>query len=338
MTYVNPFLHAPLPMDRALSEAGFTEKQVPLSTVTLNYVEGPANGTPLLLLPAQMGIWRSYYKVLPTLSQHFHVFSVDIRGHGNSTWTPRDYTWSSISGDIIEFIEKVIGRPTILSGNSSGGIIALYCGAHAPQWTKAVILEDAPVFSTEMPRFRDRDRFNYRGIQHAVEVLENFETRDLANYYAGQVMPINERRVKRMPHWFIRWLSRKLKDTERRNPGTPIAFDQWYIPRILQLQFTSLKMYDPDFGRAFVDGRIYEDFSHEAAFLALRCPLFIMHANWMRLPDYGLVGAMDDDDAQHILSLVPHAKYQKFRAKHVIHMFAASAFSEAVVGFAREIS
>ncbi len=335
--YANPYLHKPLPMSQHIREAGFVEKQVELSHITMNYVEGPKNGPPLVLVPAQMGTWQSYYKVLPILAKQFWVFAIDVRGHGRSSWTPGDYTWDTVSGDVAEFISTVVKQPAILSGNSSGGIIALWCAAHASHWVSAAVLEDAPVFSTEMPRFRDQDKFVYNGIKHTVEAIGDIHHRDLANYYTNQVMPINERRVKRMPQWFVRWLSKKLKQTEKRHPGEPIALDQWYIPYILKLQFTSLKMYDPDFGRAFVDGRIYGTFDHAQALTVVRCPLLVLHADWQRLPQYGLVGAMDDDDAKHIQQLAPQTHYQKIAAKHVIHVFNPRRFIEAIVNFTNQV-
>ena len=132
--YENPYTNALLPMSQRLRRAGFVEKQIALSQIAMNYIEGPGCGPPLVLIPAQMGTWRSYYKVLPRLAKNFHVFAVDVRGHGRSSWTPGHYTWDTISNDVAEFIEAGVGRPAIVSGNSSGGIIALWCASRASKW------------------------------------------------------------------------------------------------------------------------------------------------------------------------------------------------------------
>ena len=94
-------------------------------------------------------------------------------------------------------------------------------------------------------------------------------------------------------------------------------------------------MYDPDFARAFVDGRMYGDFDHSVALSFVRCPMLVLHASWKRLPSYGLVGAMDDDDAKRIQQLVPQAQYRRVRAKHVIHVFRPRAFIREIVSFAK---
>jgi len=333
--YRNPYEGgSPADVGRALRRAGFRQADVSLTHMSMNYVEGPDNGFPLVLIPAQMGIWQTYEKVLAPLARSFHVFAIEIRGHGRSSWTPGDYTWSSMSGDVAEFVERVVGEPAIISGNSSGGIIGLWCANHAARWVRALVLEDAPVFCVEMPRFKKRDRFTYEGLKHLVDAIGDVGDRDLADYFRGQVMPVSETRTKEMPEWFASFISRKLKQTEARRPNSPVALDQWYLPTILKRQFQSLKTFDPDFARAFVDGRVYEDFSHEAALRQVDAPLLVMHANWHRYERYGLVGAMDDDDARRITELVPHAEYVRIPANHVIHAFKPWAFVRALGGFA----
>ncbi|SHN46268.1 Pimeloyl-ACP methyl ester carboxylesterase [Cryptosporangium aurantiacum] len=194
----------------------------PGPAVRLNYVVGPDNGPPVVLLPAQTGTWQSYDRVLPTLARRHQVYAVDVRGHGKSTWTPGDYCWTSVGADVAVFLREVVGEPSIVSGNSSGGLLALWCAANVPQHTAGLVLEDAPVFSAEMPRFRDTDRYVHQGLQHAVAALEDFEHRDLADYLRGQTLPVSETRVKRMPDWFVRLLSRRIRADlrKRRRPTT----------------------------------------------------------------------------------------------------------------------
>lgn len=99
--------------------------------------------------------------------------------------------------------------------------------------------------------------------------------------------------------------------------------------------FNLLKMYDPDFGRAFVDERMYGDFDHSAALSAMRCPMLVLHPDWKRLPSYGLVGAMGDDDAKRIQQLVPQARCRRVRANHVIEVFRPRAVIREIVNFVK---
>lgn len=336
--YKNPYEHLSGQIDNpVIVAAGYTEHQYNTGEVNLNYVVGPNNGPALVLLPAQMGIWESYYKVLPGLAKSFQVYVVEIRGHGKSSWTPGNYSWKSVGRDMRAFLKNVVRRPAIISGNSSGGVIALWCGANVPELVSGIILEDAPIFAVEMPRFKEHDRFVYNGLAHAVEVLGDLEHRELANYFRGQEMPVSATRTKRFPDWMVRFLSQEIKQEEVKHPGQPLELKKWYLPHVLTLLFKSLSMFDPDFARAFVDGRMYEGLDHAEALKRIKCPLLVLHATWHRYEKYGLVGAMDDDDAARIKQLVPHSQYKKIPANHVIHMYKPKEFTEAVESFASSI-
>ncbi len=163
-------------MSKEIGAAGFEERRFDTGEVVLNYVVGPDNGPPLVLIPAQMGTWESYRKVLPPLARRFRAYAVDVRGHGGSGWTTGEYSWECVGRDLSAFLERVVGSPAIVSGNSSGGLIALWLAANRPELVSGIVLEDAPVFSAEMPRFRDRDRFVYEGLRRMVEAIGNPET------------------------------------------------------------------------------------------------------------------------------------------------------------------
>lgn len=323
-------------MQTNLQKAGYQELKFHTGEIELNYVVGPNNGPALVLIPAQTGIWESYFRVMEPLAENFQVYIVDIRGHGKSQWTTGDYSWASVGRDMTAFLQQLGQRPAIISGNSSGGIIALWLAANLPKQVAGIILEDAPVFSVEMPRFRDEDRFVYQGLQRLVEAIGDPHNRDLADYFRGQELPINEgKRVRRVPDWFVNLLSWLIRRYEASHPGE--AVDIWYFPSTLRILIKSISTFDPDFARAFVDGRFYEGIDHAEALQRVQCPMLVLHANWFRYPDFGLVGAMDDQDAARIQQLVPHAQYKKIPANHVIHVFEPDKFVEAVEAFAAQI-
>lgn len=316
---------------RAVRAAGFRELRLDTGTVRINYVVGPDNGPPLVLVPAQTAIWESYRRVLVPLSRRLRVYAVDVRGHGKSSWTPGEYSWRHLGADMSAFLSEVVGAPAVVSGNSSGGLVALWCAANLPGQVAAAILEDAPVFSAEPPRFRDRDRYVYGGLRHLAETLGDLRHRDLADYFRGLTLPVSETREKRVPGWFVSVLSRRIRAFQARHPGRPV--DIGYFPLKLRLLIKSLSMYDPDFARAFVDGRFYEGLDHADALARVSCPLLVLHANWRRLPGHGLVGAMDDEDAARIRRLAPHSRYRRIPANHVIHMFKPRRFVDEVNAF-----
>jgi pimeloyl-ACP methyl ester carboxylesterase len=320
-------------MDRELEKAGFTEQQFHTGEISLNYVVGPSRDLALVLIPAQMGTWETYKPNLLPLSQVFQVYAIDVRGHGSSEWTPGDYSWASIGLDMTAFLKQVVKRLAVISGNSSGGLIALWCAANLPELVSGLILEDAPVFSAELPRFRDEDRFVYQGLQHLVDKIGDPQHRDFADYFRGQTLPVSQgRREKRVPDWMVNIFSRLIRHYQRSHPGEPV--DIPYFPGSLRLLFKSLSTFDPDFARAFVDGRMYTGLDHAEALARVQCPTLILHANWFRHPKYGLVGAMDAADAERIQRLVPQSEYRVIPANHVIHRYQAKAFNQAIIDFA----
>ncbi|MFI9531609.1 alpha/beta fold hydrolase [Nocardia fusca] len=334
----NPFEGKPEPLPPDLVELGFTHGFAAVGdNVRLGYVHGPARGRPLVLIPAQMGTWRTYARVAAELSKDFEIFAVDVTGHGTSTWTPGHYTWDIVGAHLREFLRQVVRRPAVVAGSSSGGIIALWLAANAPDSVAGLVLEDAPVFSVEWPRFRDRDRFVYNGLIHAVEVLEKPDRR-LADYFRGQELPVSPRRVKRFPGWAVDIIDRGVRRWERHHPGEPSGFRAWWAPSSFGDLFRSLSMFDPDFARAFVDGRMYGDFSHADALRRTRVPILLMHARWMRLDRYGLVGALDDDDVARVVELAPQTRLLRFpRVNHVVHRYDHTGFVRGIREFATDL-
>ncbi len=77
------------------------------------------------------------------LAEHFQVFAIDLRGQGRSTLTPGRYTLDNMGNDLVRFIDLIIGRPAIVAGNSSGGVLAAWMSAYAkPGQVRGSVCED----------------------------------------------------------------------------------------------------------------------------------------------------------------------------------------------------
>lgn len=138
---------------KLIEKAQFQEKQVTLPDHSiLNYGEGPDNGEVLVLLHGQQVSWEDYAKVLGELSQRYHIYAVDYYGHGGSSKSPEKYSAKAIGQDLIWFIQNVIGEAVLISGHSSGGLLATWIAANAPEEVKGLLIEDTPFFATEPGR------------------------------------------------------------------------------------------------------------------------------------------------------------------------------------------
>lgn len=85
--------------EKALKTAGAEEKQVILPNGNLiNYGEVSNEKLALLLIHGQMGIWEDYALVLPELSKNWHIYAVDVYGHGESAHDESLY-YLDINGD-----------------------------------------------------------------------------------------------------------------------------------------------------------------------------------------------------------------------------------------------
>ena len=119
------------------------EKRFDTGEVVLNYAEGPDNGPPILLIHGITGNWRGFLPIMPSLTMRWHVFAMDLRGHGKSEHKTSHYTLKDYVRDINSFIENVINQPIILFGHSLGGMIATMHAANNPNIT-AVVIGDSP--------------------------------------------------------------------------------------------------------------------------------------------------------------------------------------------------
>ena len=311
-----------------------TEKKFDTGVITLNYVEGPDNGPALVLVPPQGADLTNYEKVLDPLSEDYHVFSIDIRGHGKSDWTTGDYSFESIGADMTAFLERVVKRPAFISGNSSGGLIALWLAANRPELVKGVILEDPPLFSADWPRIKE-DSYVYRVLEVTVEMSrelkESRSIRGLARQFMKVKKPVEGGELRGVPRsaaYFISFLIR----ASQRLRGTPS------LPGKLGQIVDVLVTFDADFSQAFLDGRIYEGLDHAEALSRAQCPMILLHANWLRHPEYGLVGAMDDADAARAQELAPHMEYKRIDSDHVIHSYNPEVFIAEVREFTARLS
>src|SRR5882672_7224433 len=128
------------------------EQLVDLGEIQMNYATvGDASSPALLLIPGQTESWWGYEAAMPRLAEHFEVFAVDLRGQGRSTRTPGRYTLDNMGNDLVRFIDTVIGRPTYVSGLSSGGVLSAWLSAYAtPGQIVAAHYEDPPLFASEL--------------------------------------------------------------------------------------------------------------------------------------------------------------------------------------------
>lgn len=147
----------------------FVEKSFDTGEVVLNYAEGLDNGPPLLLLHGTGNRWQAFIHLIPSLSMRWHVYALDLRGHGRSGRPPR-YGFGFYCEDAVRFIEGVIREPPVIFGHSLGGRMALAMAANHPTKARAIILGDS---SLRTPRSSSGMG---RGFKDLAELLDENHT------------------------------------------------------------------------------------------------------------------------------------------------------------------
>ncbi|MFA5249163.1 MAG: alpha/beta hydrolase [Candidatus Paceibacterota bacterium] len=318
----NPFM----PVVESIPK-GFSEKKFDTGKVILNYIEGPDNGPPLLFIPGQMEFWQGYKLVIPNFSKKYHVFVVDVRGHGKSSKTPGEYSYNIIGEDIKEFLQNVIKKPAIVSGLSSGGVLSLWLAANSPDFVSAAISEDPPFFSSMWPRIKE-EKYMYRLFEVAVECLGKPE-RDILGYFMKQGIPKDGyEKLFLIPPWIAKFIVGLFDLNKKFRPSK--KYDIPLAPFSGRVGFKFLCEYDVDFSKATIDGRLAEGFDPEDSLKKIKCPVLLIQARWSRHETWGLLGALDDNDVEKIRSIVKNIKVAKVNAIHDVHLAKPELFIRVV--------
>jgi pimeloyl-ACP methyl ester carboxylesterase len=295
----------------AATRAGYIEQAYTLPSGTrLNYAEGPANGPAVLLVHGQGGAWESYASVLPRLAREFHVIAVDVAGHGSSSRTPGRYDVHTIGTDIAIFVEEVVGEPVILSGHSSGGLIAAWVAANEPAQVAAVLFEDPPFFSTEADRMPQQ--FNFIDLATpAHEFLQQDADSDFATWYVE-----HNAWIRYFGHG-REGIARFARNYRNSHPDEPLNI--WFLPPSVNKSFQYMHEFDPAFADAFYVLDWQRDFDQQATLAAVQAPSILVHANW-KITDTGILeGAMTDDDASRACAALPRCRIERVDTGHSFH-------------------
>ena len=104
------------------------------------YYDVRGEGRPLVLIH---GAWvsRQWWRwQVPALARDYKVFSLDVRGHGQSSPLRGAYSVEGFIKDLRSFLQKVEIDEAVLIGWSMGGIISMQYSMDYPSEVKALVL------------------------------------------------------------------------------------------------------------------------------------------------------------------------------------------------------
>lgn len=302
------------------------ESVVDLGEIRMNYtVLGDPSLPALLLIPGQSESWWGYEQAMPLLAEHFHVHAVDLRGQGRSTWTPGRYTIDVMGGDLVRFIDLVIGRPTVVSGMSSGGVLAAWLSAYAkPGQIRGAVYEDPPLFASEA-RTTCGQPIN-QGLGPVFELWNKWlgDQCSIGDWQGlMKAMPVE------LPRPVLRAVAAMFPPVE--GVDTPEGPPQ------------NLKEYDPEWGRSFVSGLATAGCDHATMLANVTVPvLFTHHYHELDEASGMELGALSDRQANRARELVTAAgqdvTYLTFPGMpHSMHAYEPELFTTTVVDWAAKL-
>ena len=263
----------------------YPEVTIDLGEVVMNYVAAGDPALPaLLLVPGQTESWWGYEKALGLLAKHFQCFAIDLRGQGRTTRTPGRYTLDNMGNDLVRFLALAVKRPAIVSGLSSGGLLAAWLSAYGiPGSIRGALYEDPPLFSSEFTTSCGDSIRQGAGPFFAL----------LSKYLGDQ--------------WSVGDWAGLQTAAPRELRGSSAGMAGRLIPATGEPP-QHLKEYDPEWARATSAGTLAASCDHAQMLAAVKVPVLYTHHFRSIDPESGVhLGAASDRQAAYACELIRSA-------------------------------
>jgi esterase len=122
-------------------------KTVIVNDLSLHYLEwGDAAAPAVVCVHGYTGSAEAFNALARHLQDRFHILAFDVRGHGESGWSPTGaYQYADQAGDLAGFADRLRLEKFVLIGTSMGGVIAMaYAARHAARLLGLVLNDIGP--------------------------------------------------------------------------------------------------------------------------------------------------------------------------------------------------
>ena len=266
--------------------------------IKMNYaVTGSPHKPAIVLIPGQSESWWGYEAAMDLLAEHFHAYAVDLRGQGRSSRTPGRYTFDNMGNDLVRFITWVVGRPCVVAGLSSGGVLAAWLSAYAPPgMIRGAYYEDPPLFTCELAPA-------YGQAQRQVSAADSMR---MMMAFLGDQWQVGD------------WEG--LLEAQKAAGRAPAARFAGVagVPQ-------SMKEYDPEWARASYEGTISASCYHATMLSRVKCPvMFTRHSKFLTTTWGVQTGAVSDEQMTQIEKLIkstgqPFTFHEFPKMGHMMH-------------------
>ncbi len=317
--------------EKALAKVNAVEKQAILpSGNVINYGEVANDKPALLLIHGQMGSWEDYALVMPELNEKWHIYAIDVYGHGESTHDERLYYIDVNGDDIIWFINEIIGEPTVVSGHSNGALTAAYVAAYGGKNIKSVILEDPPVFSTEgedwEKSFAYLDTYKTLHEYNLSDKSECWEAFYLRRCYWGKLFMKNS----------MDGISNYAQKYHDKHPNDYVKIG--FMPSAVWSIFKYVQNYDFEYGERFYDLSWNHGIAQRQILSDINVPCIYIHAKEMRADDGTFLCAASREQAERAVGYIGEncKLLETNTSDHTIHTVHKDFYITAVNSLLKE--
>jgi esterase len=115
-----------------------------VNDLDLHYLEwGEADAPPIVCVHGYTGSADAFNALARHLKDRYHILAPDVRGHGESAWSPVGaYRYEDQAKDLAEFAKRLELEKFVLIGTSMGGIIAMTYAAEHGQRLLGLVIND----------------------------------------------------------------------------------------------------------------------------------------------------------------------------------------------------
>jgi pimeloyl-ACP methyl ester carboxylesterase len=137
-----------------------TAKTLDVNGLRLRYLEWgrpgamSRNGPTVVCVHGYTSSAEAFNALARRLCDRAHVLALDVRGHGDSQWSPDGaYRYGDQAGDLAGFVDRLELDKFVLIGTSMGGVIAMAYAAAYPERLRALVINDiGPEVETGLTR------------------------------------------------------------------------------------------------------------------------------------------------------------------------------------------
>jgi esterase len=144
--------------------------------------------------------------VMMSLSNDYQCLAPDLRGHGDSEWSPGlDYSLETHADDIDGFIDRLGLEHVVLVGHSMGGLVAMLCAAQRPERLSGIVIVDiGPEINHDRAREirqSNRRRVEFDTVEEFVEMATQAKPKSDPELVRSNLLP----NLRKLPNGKLTW-------------------------------------------------------------------------------------------------------------------------------------